>query len=583
MAFDNNKLGELRPNQIITTFGPGSIVDAVKDSVTILDINYWSEKGKKIIDGRLASYLGVNCFYMPRTSHNGDIPVTTFPYMHVCSNLKCGRLFDMREMFDLDSYLRFGVTCPDCHRTAYPSRFITICENGHMGDFPWQWWVHQGDTSCKGKLKMYSTGNTSTLADMWVECMTCGAKRSMSGATQRDNFDGMKCSGHHPFRPNAKNEKCYKPLLPSQRGASNVYFSVSRSAISIPPWINPLYNLIDEHLRLIENYKEDFGEAGIIKVYEKYFSVFTREEFDAALERRLNNITEFTEIKKMEYDAITHHNDPAYSSNKKHFKAEEDELPAGFKKYFERIIRVTRLREVRVLLGFTRVDAPDPDADVQANIVYLSKGKEEKWLPAAEINGEGIFIEFNKSTINAWLSNARVKALSQKYEECYKQFCEEKQWTITVPRNAVYVLMHTFAHLLIKQMAMSSGYSSSAIRERIYFGESMNGILLYTGSADKEGSLGGLVELGNTNKLISLMRDAFQEALLCTNDPECLNTTPAGNNSNGAACHSCCMISETACENGNRMLDRGLVVPIANRDSQAYFKELVGELCQLEI
>ena len=79
-----------------------------------------------------------------------------------------------------------------------------------------------------------------------------------------------------------------------------------------------------------------------------------------------------------------------------------------------------------------------------------------------------------------------------------------------------------------------------------------------------------------------LMRDAFQEALLCTNDPECLNNTPAGKNSNGAACHSCCMISETACENGNRMLDRGLVVPIAGREKQAYFKELVEELCQLE-
>ena len=38
MAYDNNKLGELRPNQIITTFGPGSVVDAVKDSVTILDL-----------------------------------------------------------------------------------------------------------------------------------------------------------------------------------------------------------------------------------------------------------------------------------------------------------------------------------------------------------------------------------------------------------------------------------------------------------------------------------------------------------------------------------------------------------------
>lgn len=152
-GYDNNKLGELRPNQIITTFGPGAIVDAVKDSVTVLDINYWKEKGKKIIDGRLASYLGVDCFYMPRTSYSGDVPVISFPTIHVCSNLKCGRLFDARDNFDLERYLRFGVTCPECHKPAYPSRFITICENGHMDDFPWSWWVHRGMTNCKGKLK----------------------------------------------------------------------------------------------------------------------------------------------------------------------------------------------------------------------------------------------------------------------------------------------------------------------------------------------------------------------------------------------------------------------------------------------
>lgn len=581
-VYDNNKLGELRPNQIITTFGPGAIVDAVKDSVTVLDINYWKDKGKKIIDGRLASYLGVDCFYMPRTSYSGDVPVVTFPYMHVCSNERCGRIFDARENFDLDKYLKYGVTCPDCYKQAYPSRFISICENGHMDDFPWSWWVHRGNSDCKGKIRMYSTGNTSTLADMWVEC-TCGARRSMSGATQRENFDGMKCHGHHPFRPSHKNEKCDKLMIPSQRGASNVYFSVSRSAISIPPWVNPLYNLIDEHLQLIESYKEDFGEMGVAKAYNKYFSAYTREEFDDALEKRLKDIKEFAEIKQMEYDAITHHSDPAYASNKKHFKAEEETIPDYLKKYFQRVVRITRLREVKVLLGFTRVDAPDPDADVQANVVYLNKGKTEKWLPAAEINGEGIFIEFNKATIDSWLNDEKLKVLSERYAECYKEFCESKGWTMTVLRDARYVLMHTFAHLLIKQMAMSSGYSSSAIRERIYFGDKMSGILLYTGSADKEGSLGGLVELGYINRLIPLMRDAFQEALLCTNDPECANNTPAGNNSNGAACHSCCMISETACENGNRMLDRGLVVPINGREKQSYFNDLVVELCQLEV
>lgn len=587
-GYDNNKLGELRPNQIITTFGPGSIVDAVKDSVTILDIPYWKDKGMRIIDGRLASYLNVDAFYMPRTSFAHDIPVQSFPRWHVCLNLKCGRLFDASESFNLEKYLKYGVTCPDCGRKAYPARFITICENGHMSDFPWRWWVHHGDTDCKGRLRMYSTGNTSTLSDMWVEC-SCGARRSMSGATQAQNFEGLSCRGTHPFRPNSRPEHCEKPVIPSQRGASNVYFAVTRSAISIPPWINPLYNLIDEHLRDIEQAKKmavKFGkteEDGLQQIYEEYFSRYSREDFDEAYERRMNNIKEFTEIKRMEYEAITHHDDPTYQSNKKHFKAEEDSLPEYFSRYFSRIIRITRLREVRVLLGFTRVDSPDPDADDQPNVVYLNKGKDERWLPAVEVNGEGIFIEFNRQTLAEWLSNPQVKNISEKYVASYREYCDSKGWTIKTDRDAVYVLMHTFSHLLIKQMAMSSGYSSSAIRERIYFDDKMAGILLYTGSSDKEGSLGGLVELGTADQMTNLMRDAFQEALVCTNDTECMSTLPAGKNSNGAACHSCCMISETACENGNRMLDRGLVVPLAGREETSYFRELVNELCQVEI
>lgn len=586
MAYDKNKLGELRPNQIITTFGPGSIVDAVKDSVTVLDINYWKEKGTKINDGRLASYLGVDCFYMPRTSYSGDVPVVSFPYMHVCSGSRCGRIFDIRENFDLDKYLKFGATCPDCGWKAYPSRFITVCEDGHMDDFPWNWWAHRGATDCKGKLRTYSTGTTSTLADMWVECTKCGAKRSMSGAMQRESIEGCNCTGNHPFRPTHKRIKCMKPAIPSQRGASNVYFAVSRSAISIPPWVNPLYNLIEDHLRDIELAKQLMGDEGITKIYEMYFAQsFSKQEFDEALAKRQRDIKEFTEIKQMEYDAITHHADPAYASNKKHFKAEEDPLSYPLSKYFTRVVRITRLREIKVLLGFTRVDASDPDADAedQPNIVMLNKGKTEKWLPAAQVHGEGVFIEFNKDTVENWLKISGVDKISHRYEDSYKNFCERKKWKVTTLRNGLYVLMHTFSHLLIKQMAMSSGYSSAAIRERIYFGEKMSGILLYTGSSDKEGSLGGLVELGNIDKLIVLMKDAFQEALLCTNDPECMSNLPAGNNSNGAACHSCCMISETACENGNRMLDRGLVVPISGREEQAYFKDLVVDLCQLEV
>lgn len=580
--FNKNKLGELRPNQVISTFGPGAIVDAVKDSVTVLDINYWKDRGIKISDSRLASYLNVDGFYMPKTQGDKDIPVVSFPYMHVCS--KCGRIFDIRENFNEDRYLQYGATCPDCGWQAYPSRFISICKDGHMDDFPWRWWVHNGNANCRGILKITSSGNSSSLGDMWVSC-SCGARRSMQGAMEKKNFTGCTCSGHHPFRPHSRNQKCTNDISPSQRGASNVYFAVNRSAISIPPWINPLYNLIDEHLRDIELAENLIGSDGITKIYQMYFAKYPRNEFDDALKRRRENISEFKEIKKMEYEAITHHDDPLYQSKQSHFKAEEDPLSVPMQKYFSRIIRITRLREVRVLLGFTRLDAADPDAEVdnQANIVYLTKGSTDRWLPASEINGEGIFIEFNKETLDKWLNIPEVQRMSKLYEENYKIFCEKKGWKITTLRDASYVLMHTLSHLLIKQMSMSSGYSSAAIRERIYFGDSMNAILLYTGSADKEGSLGGLVELGTEAKIIDMLRDAFQEALLCTNDPECMNNIPNDDSSNGAACHSCCMISETACENGNRMLDRGFIIPVGDRDNQAYFKDLVADLCQLEI
>lgn len=581
-SFDKHKIGEIRPNQMITTFGPGSIVDAVKDSVTVLDTSYWKEKGERLNDSRLASYLGVNYFHKPKSAAYKDVPAISFPYMHVCSNPTCGLIFDVRDSFDIEKYLKFGVTCPKCHRSAYPSRFIVMCQNGHIDDFPWRWWVHKGDTDCQGTISLRSTGHSSTLSDLIVRC-ECGAWRSMSGATQPDKFVDLKCKGHHPFRPNHKNELCKVPVIPSQRGASNVYFPVIRSAISIPPWINPIHNLIDTHIMIIEQMLELGIEDAETRIYEKHFAPnYTREEFDEALKRRRENIREFKEIKQMEYDAITHHNDPLYASNRKHFKAEEETLPTYLSKYFSRVIRITRLREIKVLLGFTRVDAPDPDADTQENIVYLSKTS-EKWLPAVDINGEGIFIEFNRETLNAWNKSNEVNALSNRYSKCYDEYCASRGWINTVPRDAGYVLMHTFAHLLIKEMSLKSGYSSSAIRERIYSSDKMSGILLYTGSSDKEGSLGGLVELGDQRKLIPMIKNALENALVCTNDPECLSKIPTAQKSSGAACHSCCMISETACENGNRMLDRALVVPLDEREQIAYFKDLVDELCGLEV
>lgn len=584
-SFNPNKIGDIRPNQLITTFGPGAIHDAVKDSVTILDINYWQHTGNKILDPRLASYFGVNYFCSPRTSYDEDLPIVSFPNYHVCSNSKCNRLFDIKDHFKLEEYHKQGATCPDCGYRAYPARFVIACKEGHLDDFPWRWWVHRGKTSCTKKMRLYSTGETSTLAEMWVEC-ECGAKRSMAGATDKSQFigEGYKCTGRHPHRPKAKNQECdCKEVFPAQRGASNIYFPVIRSAISVPPWTNPLNLLIDEHYLRICDYKRDFGEQGITKVYENYFKEYSRDAFDKALENREKKIKEFIEIKEMEYAAFVNHKDVIYQKNYKYFKATEDSIPSYFAKYFSRIIKIERLREVMVLQGFMRIDPPEPEADSLGNMVKLTTTKLNSWLPGVEINGEGIFIEFNRASVSKWANVPEIKKLSSQYKVLFEKYCEGRGWKNIKERNAEYVLLHTFSHLMIKEMSLQSGYSSSAIKERIYSSPSMCGVLFYTGSADKEGSLGGLVELGEENNFRILLKAALENSIMCTTDPECSNNNINPDTLNGSACHSCCMISETACENGNRLLDRSLITPLIGKESNSFFKELIIELCGIEI
>ena len=325
-------------------------------------------------------------------------------------------------------------------------------------------------------------------------------------------------------------------------------------------------------------------DDGLNKSYEKYFEgKFTRDEFNEAYNRLEQNIKDYVELKEMEYNAITHHQQVEFQHDVRYFKAEEVAIKDSLKKYFSRVIKLHRLREVKVLLGYSRLEMPEPEVDDQKQVVKLKSSGPEKWLPAVEINGEGIFIEFNRATMNEWLTNSRVAERSKKYESCYEEYCKQKGWENFKSRNGEYVLIHTLSHMLIKEMAIQSGYSSSALHERIYSSDKMCGLLIYTGAADKEGSLGGLVELGSMEKLIPLLKGALENGLTCTTDPECFMKNPTTDRINGAACHSCTMISETACENGNRLLDRALVVPLPEHEEMGYFKELVNVLCGIQV
>jgi hypothetical protein len=580
-----NEVGEVRPGQLITTYGPGAIMDSVNDSIVILDIKYWTNCNEKIYDKNLMKFLKKDYFKKIPSEKYKDLPAIPFPNYHVCSNVKCSRLFDIRDNFVMSDYLKGGPKCPDCSRKAYPARFVVSCQNNHLDDFPWRWWAHgKQETDCKGKLRLWSTGNTSSLDSLYVEC-ECTKKKNLKGAMQDSSFEGYKCTGNHPHKLNKKSN-CNESVIPLQRGASNVYFPALRSAIVIPSNASKDNNLDDfftSYKEVINTYADLIGENWHYKFYRDRLTDHSEfsdaEDFITKWSTYLNSANsgeeiEYNQIKEAEYRAFTSFDRKV---KKVDFEAEVEAVPDDFQPYFKRIVKAHRLKEILVLLGFMRNDSPEPDVNEPKKIVWLESDGYENWLPAVEVHGEGIFIEFNQTAISNWLEeNSELSKRSEKYSSLYASWIESKGWEVRDEKDIVYVMLHTFAHLLIKQLSLQSGYSSVAIKERIYCGKNMAGVLLYTGSTDQEGSLGGLVEMGNVDKLRPLIVEALEEAIFCSNDPSCASLEPSEDNQlNGCACFACSMVAETSCETGNRLLDRSLLVKTIDSKYSPFFKELL--------
>jgi hypothetical protein len=141
-------------------------------------------------------------------------------------------------------------------------------------------------------------------------------------------------------------------------------------------------------------------------------------------------------------------------------------------------------------------------------------------------------------------------------------------------------MLHSLSHLLITAISLECGYPASSLRERVYAvpgGEGERdgyGILIYTGSPDAEGTLGGLIL--TAREIRKHLRNALRMGLLCSNDPVCASHHPADSAHqplSGAACHACLFISETSCEQRNEFLDRALVVPTVEQCGSEFFQD----------
>ena len=285
--------------------------------------------------------------------------------------------------------------------------------------------------------------------------------------------------------------------------------------------------------------------------------------------------------------------DPNPSLNSRDFRLRVVEPPKSYRKVIEKVVLAERLREVRALTGFTRIESPGDYTEVgdfpRDQRVPLCRTA-PKWVPTSEIRGEGVFLQFSERAIEAWVKKTRVR--EAEFFEAHKRWRQNRGLEPSDHFPTMrYVLLHSLAHALIRQFAVECGYSTASIRERIYARppggdeEPMAGILLYTAAPDSEGTLGGLVALGEPRSLERHLDQSLDAMRLCASDPLCAEHHPMkdGLTLHGAACHACLFLPETSCKRGNKYLDRSVLVSTVESDNLAFFADFAESIPEVVI
>jgi len=594
-------IGDVRPSQVITTFGPGAIVDLQTLSVIVAGIDNWpTDDELEIREPRLARALHVKRFFPAKPSEGsffnrrGTVPTYLFPRYQVCP--VCRTLSSLSEgLLEYDPKWQ-EIVCknPGCkgrgkfRAIALPAPFIVACPSGHIDEFPWREYVHhQGKKDCQMRMELFSIARTGTVADIMMKC-ECGQSRSASAAFGENASDALgPCTRRRPWLgPGAPDSaSCHHStrVRAMQRGATNAWFPVVRSALSVKEAATPIGVALNAcNAKQIEKVDTPdklkmLVEMGMFPPLESFpiGAIWT------AIQKQRGKVeTDDVDLRWPEWLAFRA--PESASDDKAELFLQEGKVPEGFTGLIERVVLARKLLEVRALVGFTRIDAAGVGTDdtPRPNIAHIWRSRLD-WLPAVEVRGEGIFIELNEDAVAKWEDRPAVKARSKAMAEKFREWEEERGVEPASPfPGARYVLLHSLAHTLIRQLALDCGYSASSVRERIYSHEGpdrkMAGVLLYTASPDSEGSLGGLVDLGSADRFPALFRGALRSATRCSSDPLCADHKPDVHATiNAAACHACILVSETSCEAFNRFLDRNSLVETMIGDALAFFPSSV--------
>ena len=401
----------------------------------------------------------------------------------------------------------------------------------------------------------------------------------MNGAFGKEALKGVKnCTGRRPWLGDT--EECVEVPRTLQRGASNVYFPINRSAISIPPWSEAAYKTLNAHWSVLKLIPDGALSSVLQGMNLAAGTAFTTEDLvDAVKQRREGEAgtpSGETSLLEPEYQALVR-GKVEISSSQDFVCIPAEGIDVDTRKWFDKTMLVTRLREVRALEKFTRLYPPSPD-DLPERRQALSKEPPE-WLPAVEVVGEGVFMRLEQSRLSDWENRTEVKEraarIDRNYASRFNSMGKAPDKIIT-PR---LLLVHTLAHALINQWSLESGYPTASLKERLYVSPEMCGFLIYTATSDSAGSLGGITAQANNGKLKPALRQAIVRSAWCSADPLCIEAEAAGVDAlNLAACHACVLLPETSCENANILLDRGLLIGTPDDPSLGFFAEILEEV-----
>ena len=606
-------VGDIHPSQLLWTHGVGAMVDLPHISAIVMGLDEWDvSKTEEIKEERLLkavqSVLGMQVSALRRPPleeldspySTVGVPVATFPRWLVCPY--CHLLAPVESgVFEIKADSRFPDKAQYRHAncakartpTAFPARFMIACEAGHLDDFPWHHYVHGGKPCPKSVLRLRESGFSGEVSDIYVECERCETRQSMALTFSRSDEERSyhpTCTGLSPHLRIATGTGCAERTHAILLSASNAWFPLVYNSLALPRVEDHLDALVEKHwdtLQVLQersqldlflgmpHLKADFGASAPDAIWQ-------------AIERKRASASAPAtilpgELKQPEWQILS---DPQHAPRTDDFQVAQGETPGEYAGIIEQVVLVERLREVRALTGFTRIeslgDYTEEEELPKNHIMRLSR-KSPQWVPAAEVRGEGIFLQLREEAIENWQRQAAVSSHNEIFRTAHRRWrlarhLDDPEANYPELR---YVLLHTFAHALMRQLALDCGYAAASIRERIYAqepgkeGGAMAGILLYTADSDSEGTLGGLVSQGRD--LGYHIAGALEAMQYCASDPLCAEHALLNDLTlHGAACHACLFAPETSCERGNRYLDRSLLIPTIDRADLAFFREVIG-------